>query len=472
MSARPPAVRVLSVGHRFLDTRITSTTYGSPLTMLAFDAVLWWPGRVFGSYEHDFANGSGQPRLSQSDSRQSEHDISRRSRELEQFLEMGRTLVTFVPAPLRWHFYTGRTKQEGSGRSARDVAVIAERNIESLLPLDVGLVEAQGTEIELRGGGPTAEFWRSESELFFHSAYMTKPPGHAVLFMAGTDHAVGSISKVGPGTLVMLPETYLTDAEEDYEEEEFEGGEVEAPQDPDELEKGFVDALLLMLEELRSEAAGELPPWADELFLPNEKALVQGIREAEERLAAAQRGTQETRAAHEHLKRRKALVVETGTPLEEVVEEALRALGFEVEAGAPSRTDRIARADGREAVVEVKGLDKSAAERHAAQLQKWVSEHHADTEVEPKGLLVANAWRRKPLHEREEAFPDQMVGYAERQALCLVTGAQLLCAWSDVERDPKKAPGLLDSLFACSGRWDRYQDWREVIELVQARETG
>ena len=50
---------------------------------------------------------------------------------------------------------------------------------------------------------------------------------------------------------------------------------------------------------------------------------------------------------------------------------------------------------------------KSASERNAAQLEKWVAEHTAsvddDEEVEaPKGILVVNAWREQPLPERDK----------------------------------------------------------------------
>ena len=54
----------------------------------------------------------------------------------------------------------------------------------------------------------------------------------------------------------------------------------------------------------------------------------------------------------------------------------------------PDRDDLILQYNDRIAVVEIKGvLRKSAAERHAAQLEKWVSSYFSDKGIRPKGIL-------------------------------------------------------------------------------------
>jgi len=56
---------------------------------------------------------------------------------------------------------------------------------------------------------------------------------------------------------------------------------------------------------------------------------------------------------------------------------------------------------GKIAVVEVKGLGKSAAENNAAQLEKWVSEYYLTKGIKPKGILIVNAYKDVPFKEQE-----------------------------------------------------------------------
>jgi len=44
-------------------------------------------------------------------------------------------------------------------------------------------------------------------------------------------------------------------------------------------------------------------------------------------------------------------------------------------------------------IVEVKGQNKSAAEKNAAQLEKWLSTYFAENGVAPKGMLLVNTFR-------------------------------------------------------------------------------
>jgi len=91
------------------------------------------------------------------------------------------------------------------------------------------------------------------------------------------------------------------------------------------------------------------------------------------------------------------LFVGTGRPLELEVKAALEALGATVTEPAPNRDDWLAEFPGVDAVVEVEGVEKSGAEKHAAQLEKWVAGRFEKTGNAPKGILVVNAWRDVPL---------------------------------------------------------------------------
>jgi len=113
----------------------------------------------------------------------------------------------------------------------------------------------------------------------------------------------------------------------------------------------------------------------------------------------------------------------------------------------------------RIAVVEVKGIIGSAAEKHAAQLEKWVSEYYASSGKKPKGILVVNAFRNIPLQNRDETvFPDQMLPYCEHREHCLLTGLQLLGLYLACVDEPSEADDIINNIFETKGVFLRI--WR------------
>lgn len=148
------------------------------------------------------------------------------------------------------------------------------------------------------------------------------------------------------------------------------------------------------------------------------------------------------------------------------MEAAFQKLGCTVEEGKPGRADRIIRWKKHVAVIEVKGLAKSAREKDSAQLEKWVSEHAIDTGEQPKGLLIVNAWRNTALDEREEPpFPPQMLPYSEQREHCLLTTAQLLAALLTATSKEKRAT-FLGELFETNGVLDGWA-WADAVTLIK-----
>jgi hypothetical protein len=148
-------------------------------------------------------------------------------------------------------------------------------------------------------------------------------------------------------------------------------------------------------------------------------------------------------------------------------------LGCKVESGPPGRADLILRWRGRTAVVEVKGLTKSAKEANAAQLEKWVSAQYEEEGEQPKGILVVNTYAKTDLKDRTRAdFPDQMLPYSIARGHCLITGLQLLAARLDAELEGARRPMIVGSLFDCIGIYDRYRDWDKWIKVGGERDVG
>ena len=116
-------------------------------------------------------------------------------------------------------------------------------------------------------------------------------------------------------------------------------------------------------------------------------------------------------------------------------------------------------------------MTKSAAEKHAAQLEKWVAGSFADTGTGHKGILVVNTWRETPLDKRtEEDFPAQMIPYSVGREHVLLTGLDLFVIAAEIYTDPAKADYWRGKILSTSGRLDGVPDWREYIQETKTEE--
>ncbi len=121
--------------------------------------------------------------------------------------------------------------------------------------------------------------------------------------------------------------------------------------------------------------------------------------------------------------------------------------------------------------MEVKGVGKSAAEKHAAQLEKWVASEMEESGEAPKGILVVNTWRETALDERPaEDFPDQMLKYSKSRGHCLVSGLQLFVIREEVEANPNRAEFWRKKIMKTSGVLAGATDWPKYLLRVQAAE--
>jgi hypothetical protein len=154
-----------------------------------------------------------------------------------------------------------------------------------------------------------------------------------------------------------------------------------------------------------------------------------------------------------------------GRALEVQVRDVLELLGGTITEPPPGRDDwRVEFPEGK-AVLEIKGVTKSAAERHAAQLEKWVASAYEESGEMPKGILVVNTWREKPLRERtEEDFPAQMVPYSKGRGHCLISGLQMFVIRAEVEANPDKAESWRKVLLKTKGPVTKAKNWQSVIQ--------
>lgn len=167
----------------------------------------------------------------------------------------------------------------------------------------------------------------------------------------------------------------------------------------------------------------------------------------------------------------KTLLTSTGTQLETIVKKVLSEMGFDLMPTIPGRDDIIAKFNDQDIVAEIKGVVRSATEKHASQLEKWVSLFMEDHDTHPKPLLIVNAFKDTPLSERtEDVFPDQMLKYSNAREHALVSTTQLLCLYIDIKTNPDKKDELINELLSTVGVYNKYINITDYLQPIEKDE--
>jgi hypothetical protein len=290
-------------------------------------------------------------------------------------------------------------------------------------------------------------------------AYLSKTIGKPFLYIKGPEKIVGTWIPTEKGIFVILPLVYS----QEYFKTRKEFTSVCST---------FVESLLDLSKELKKSTGDySLPEWTRRYLIPGEQDQRIQLSKKEVDL---QRILSEISQAKEQLantEKYKLLFSGIGRALEVAVAEILRQLGFTVAPGAEGRDDLIITYRDKVGVVEIKGTAKSAAEKHAAQLEKWVAEYMTQRNQTPKGFLIINAFNTTPLNERvEKAFPDQMVKYSVNRSHCLLTSTQLLglCLYLNSHREERDT--LIEELFNTKGIYQKFEDYSSFLSIEEELE--
>lgn len=450
----------------FLDSELhsrgaTKASFQGDISVFDFDAVIWDPEETFRRYTETASQYQGLPSPSENRSVQMRADSTRRRQEFLEFLEAGRSMVVFVRPPLTCYLDTGKRSYSGTGRNRVTTTHVAEFDLWSALPVDsIAPERASGSRIEVLGDGPISELFKKYKDFLTYSAVLKQAPGSAIARVAGTDRIVGSVQPTkGGGWLVLAPAMDFWIRSEDEDVLSAEAG-------------NFQDDLIGALLELNAGAVTSRPAWAAEYATAAQRKLQEAVVSQQKKVERARARLAKLQGQEKEAEERDQLYLGTGRALEIQVREVLELLGGKVSEPEPGRDDwRVTFPEG-EAVVEVKGVGKSAAEKHAAQLEKWVANAYEQTGNMPKGILVVNTWRKVPLDSRgQDDFPPQMVPYSKGRGHCLLTGLQLFLIRADVETNADRAAHWRKALFGTKGILKKPDDWRAVIQLTETEET-
>jgi len=450
-------MKIISVGLYIDHKNVSNEQFRSPVSFLDFDMLIWDPSRMFYEYAAYYTLYRGCRDLNADDSPKILADISRRENEINELLKLGRIVVLILPPPEKCYCATGQNKYSGTGRNRVTTRIVNELNLLSAIPLkDLATVTANGDSIEFRGNEPFKTYWGKMKESHYYSAYLQSIVGKPFLFIKGTTKAVASYVPTEKGVFLILP-SILT-------EENF-----KTKKEYTLLCTQFINAIIELTSELKKTTGDySLPAWVNYYFLPNEKEQKQALAGKEKNLQELLSQISQSKEEIANMEKYKLLLSGTGPSLEFQVANILREIGFKVEVGTEGRDDLIVKYGEKTAVVEIKGVSKSAAEKHAAQLEKWVAEYLTSYEVKPKGILIVNAFCSTPLHARNEPpFPHQMITYSTNREHCLITTMQLLGIYLTVKSKPENCEQLINELFNTNGVYQNFLNYNDYLLVEQ-----
>ncbi len=455
-------MRLLSLDYEplFGDDDVNLAQFESDISVFDYDLVIWDPSATFERYTQYADNYQGLPSLSDSASADLVANLKRRRSEFSSFLTSGNSLVIMLRGPQECYVATGTVGYSGTGRNSRKIRHVDKVDLMSAVPVTFGILSrARGDRIEVVGDGAISRLLRKYISDLEYTSVVAEPKGTVTALVKGTDRAVAIYLRVeGAGHVVGIPATRF----EPIASEDEEGNETQENWPIEAVE--FQADLVAAIAELSGQGEVSRPAWAENYGTAlthdaQQKVIKQvaSIERARKRLSILQESEEKEKLLEQ-------LYLGSGRQLELQVRMVLELLGGKIEEPDPGRADWRVTFDAKRAVLEIKGLTKSAGEKDAAQLEKWVAEDIEKTGTSPKGILIVNTWRDTPLAKRtKEDFPAQMLPYSRAREHCLVTGLELFVIASIVRTDSTKALYWRNQLITTIGRISGVPDWREFL---------
>ena len=403
-------MKIAEIGNKFRN--VTSIDYNSNQTFIEFDALIISLPELM----KDFFN---HPKKDFFDKRK---DI------LNEFLiHRDIPLILFTPSP--GEFQKNNTKYTYS----------------YFLPVDPFELEIdEGKDFNIVPNTIFNEFLQKYKNAFRYQAFFTKKIGQTIAETLFTKKPLAFYNN----NSIFLPSLYHLSVSEEQE---------------------FLNQLIEIAKKVRKQNdKKELPKWANLYFLPNEFQLNTELNSIDDKINKLEKQKEEKVKQSEEYKNYKRLFTASGNELENEVEELFKQMGFEVLEKETNRDDLILKYKETIAVVEIKGVTGSSAEKHAAQLEKWVSGYYELNEIKPKGILLVNSYRELEIKNRkEQTFPHQMLRFSIQREHCLMTTIQLLGVFYSIKNNPENREQIIQGILNTNGIYNEFSDWKEYIETAE-----
>ena len=316
----------------------------------------------------------------------------------------------------------------------------------SYLPIDFNCDICKGKEVVIEKKEPYFSFFSKIKEYISYDNIIKSSNIEKTLTTRNNDKIIGGFCNIEKGKIIFIPKFNYSGLINFY-----------SNQKNGTRDKEFINALLELENNLSTTVEDKLPEWTNNFHILDEKKILSQISDTEKEINKLQYELETQNKELDLIRNYKYLLTATGKPLELIVKKVLKEIGFELLETEENRSDVIAKYKNMDIVAEIKGLTKSAGEKNAAQLEKWVSEFIKVNEKEPKAILIVNGYCNLPLNERKEpVFPNQMLGYAIKREQCLISTYQLLKLFIEIKENPDKSDILISELLNTVGIYEKY----------------
>ena len=325
-------------------------------------------------------------------------------------------------------------------------------DILSYLPIKVEYEILSGEEFYIENIEPYKSFFSTIKQYISYENIVNCDFLDKMITIKGTNKCIGGVCNIYDGKIIFIPDfsrkpsPMLMFANEKIKPE------------TDNRDEVFLDAVFKLEEKLTENIEEPLPDWTESFFILNEEDVKETISDTEQKLARLQEELDLQKNELKSIQEYKYLLTSSGKTLESIVKRVLKEIGFTLFDTEENRTDVIAKYKDRDVVFEIKGVKHSAAEKNAAQLEKWVSEFISENNKIPKAVLIVNGYYELPVTERKEPiFPSQMLKFSESREHCLLSTYQLLELFIDIKEHRDKSDDLINELLNTIGVYDKYK---------------
>lgn len=419
------------------------------ISLLDYDAVILNTYGITSQYNSEKWLGEaktfqGVEVLDENDSFAIVKDFEKLKRQLIDMLKIGRNLYVFLEKNEPKFIYTGAKKVSGTGKNAKTTNYVEELDIYGFLPVPITVEHVIGEKMISSGDTLFDDFFEKSKDSLYYSQIIVNPQGKAIATVPDTDRVVSMYLEFEKGKIIFLPCPYESEEYEDESEGEKE-------------RRALLQNIMELNDSLNTLDEGViLPKWTEDIFILDEKIQREKLCLIEKKIEKVIKEREEKIKKIQELEKYKYLLTESGENLERIVKIVFQEMGFDIQEADFHRTDIVGEYKKIPVVIEVKGLTKSAAEKNAAQLEKWVSEYYIKEGKKAKGILVVNAFRNKPLSQRnEDVFPRQMLAFAESRQHCLISTTQLLCFFVECKKNKKNRDKLIMELLETVGVYEK-----------------
>lgn len=422
--------------------------FSSIISLLDYDAIIIDSSRIINEYVFPERQQCYRNKISVSDPESSQimEDFSKVKEQLTELLKHGRNVFVLVGYNPDCYL-----SNEGSFFASLDNFV--EFDMYSFLPISLKVTHLQGRELSFCGNQLFSSFFDTNKDNLEYNAYFESQKENIPLArIRGMNKIVSFYRQYEQGFLVFLPAMSTDRMKIGDQRWKY-------------IAEQYLKSIYSLNNDLcSSQESNELPSWTEHFHILNELEAIQLKHQSEAEMQKLQKKIEAEQKAIDTITNYKRLLTETGAPLENIVKQVLSELGFELCPTEEKRSDVIAKYANIDIVAEIKGVGKSAAEKHAAQLEKWASQFLIDHGHQPRALLIVNGYNMLPLNQRtEEVFPDQMLKYSTSREQALITTTQLLCLFIEIQENPECKEERIQELLSTIGRYNRYTDYSEFI---------